>query len=154
MGNDMLKIYLDNCCYNRPFDDLTQEKINQEAEAVQKIIELSKNGKIIIVSSQFVKYEIDSIRVKEKRDKILNFYHCDEYHVLNNHISKLAKYYQTFNLKTFDSLHLAAAETNGADYLLTTDIDFIKYSKRFEHKVKLINPCDFIKEEFGNATES
>ncbi len=22
----MLKLYLDNCCYNRPFDDLTQEK--------------------------------------------------------------------------------------------------------------------------------
>ena len=23
----MLKLYLDNCCYSRPFDDLTQEKI-------------------------------------------------------------------------------------------------------------------------------
>lgn len=27
----MLKIYLDNCCFNRPFDDLTQEKINLES---------------------------------------------------------------------------------------------------------------------------
>ena len=149
-----IKIYLDNCCYNRPFDDLSQDKINQEAKAVQIIINLSKNGKIVIASSQFVKYEIDSIKVKEKRDKVLDFYHCDEYYVLNNRISKLAKYYQTFNLKTFDSLHLAAAETNGIDYLLTTDIDFIKYSLRFEHKVKVINPCDFIKEELGNATES
>ena len=26
----MLKIYLDNCCYNRPFDDLSQEKILEE----------------------------------------------------------------------------------------------------------------------------
>ena len=24
----MLKIYLDNCCYGRPFDDLSQEKNN------------------------------------------------------------------------------------------------------------------------------
>jgi hypothetical protein len=23
----MLRVYLDNCCYNRPFDDLTQKKI-------------------------------------------------------------------------------------------------------------------------------
>ena len=148
----MIKIYLDSCCYNRPFDDLTQEKITQEAEAVQTIIKLSKSGKVIIASSQFVKYEIENIRVKEKRDKVIDFYYCDEYHVLNNRISKLAKHYQTFNLKTFDSLHLATAETNGVDYLPTTDIDFIKYSLRFEHKVKVINPCDFIKEEFGNAT--
>ncbi len=29
----MLKLYLDNCCYNRPFDDLKQEKINLEARS-------------------------------------------------------------------------------------------------------------------------
>ena len=29
----MLKLYLDNCCYNRPFDDLRQEKINLEARS-------------------------------------------------------------------------------------------------------------------------
>ena len=148
----MLKIYLDNCCYGRPFDDLTQEKIKQEAESIRKIINLSKDNKLIIVSSQFVKYEIDNIKLKEKQAEILNFYYCDEYHVLTNRISKLAKYYQTFNLKTFDSLHLATAETNGVDYLLTTDVDFIKYSLRFEHNAKVINPYDFIKEEFGNAT--
>ena len=26
----MLKLYLDNCCYNRQFDNLKQEKINDE----------------------------------------------------------------------------------------------------------------------------
>lgn len=25
-------IYLDNCCYNRPFDDQTQERIHLESE--------------------------------------------------------------------------------------------------------------------------
>ena len=29
----MLKLYLDNCCYNRPFDDLRQEKIKLEARS-------------------------------------------------------------------------------------------------------------------------
>jgi hypothetical protein len=29
----MLKIYLDNCCYNRPFDDLSQEKVKDESTA-------------------------------------------------------------------------------------------------------------------------
>jgi hypothetical protein len=29
----MLKLYLDNCCYNRPFDDLSQKTIAEEAQA-------------------------------------------------------------------------------------------------------------------------
>ena len=32
-GELMLKIYLDNCCYSRIFDDLTQEKINLESRS-------------------------------------------------------------------------------------------------------------------------
>ena len=29
----MVKIYLDNCCFNRPFDDQTQIKIHLETQA-------------------------------------------------------------------------------------------------------------------------
>lgn len=32
-GEMVLKIYLDNCCYNRPFDDQSQIKIHLEAQA-------------------------------------------------------------------------------------------------------------------------
>lgn len=35
----MLKLYLDNCCYNRPFDNLEQEKINLEANAIEMYLE-------------------------------------------------------------------------------------------------------------------
>lgn len=35
----MLKLYLDNCCYSRPFDDLRQEKNNLEAQAIKIIID-------------------------------------------------------------------------------------------------------------------
>jgi len=150
----MIKVYLDSCCFCRPFDDLTQEKIQAEAEAVKTVINLSASGKIILASSEFVKYEIKQIRLDEKREKVLAFYCADEYYVLTDKIGRLAKYYQNFNLKTFNSLHLAAAEKNGVDYLLTTDIDFVNFSTRFTHNVKVTNPCDFIKEEFNNATQS
>jgi hypothetical protein len=29
-----MKIYLDNCCLNRPFDDLSQDRVYLEAEAI------------------------------------------------------------------------------------------------------------------------
>ena len=35
---DFVKIYLDNCCYNRPFDDQKQIKIQLETIAKIKII--------------------------------------------------------------------------------------------------------------------
>ena len=147
-----MKIYMDSCCFNRPFDDLTQSKIYEEAEAVKRVIELAKNGKITIISSQFVKYEIESIRLQDKRNNVLSFFHCDVYYTLTEHIADLARHYQTFNLKTFDSLHLATAEINEVDYLLSTDKDFIKFAERFSHKTKVINPCKFLEEEYNNAT--
>jgi len=35
MGEKKLKIYLDNCCYNRPFDEQSQDLIRLETEAIQ-----------------------------------------------------------------------------------------------------------------------
>ncbi len=32
-----MKIYLDNCCYNRPFDDQTQERIHLESEVLEPV---------------------------------------------------------------------------------------------------------------------
>jgi hypothetical protein len=41
-----MKIYLDTCCLNRPFDDQRQARIRLESEAVTLILEkiLRKNG--------------------------------------------------------------------------------------------------------------
>jgi predicted nucleic acid-binding protein len=148
----IIKIYLDTCCYNRPFDDLSREYVKSEAESVLKIIELSTQYKLQLVSSEFVKYEISQIKDSGKRNKILEIYNYDEFYVLTNQIESLAKYYRTFNLKTFDSLHLATAEVHNIDVLLTTDSDFIKYSERFYHKTKVLSPLSLILEEEDNAT--
>lgn len=40
----MIKIYLDNCCYNRPFDDRTNIKNYLEREAVLIIMQMAYNG--------------------------------------------------------------------------------------------------------------
>jgi len=36
-----MRVYLDNCCYNRPYDDQTQMRINLETQAklyIQQLI--------------------------------------------------------------------------------------------------------------------
>ena len=66
----MLKIYLDNCCYNRPFDDLTNEKNALEAKAMEVIISMSTNKEIKIYNSAIVEYELHSIAEGNKKTKL------------------------------------------------------------------------------------
>ena len=42
-----MRVYLDNCCYNRPYDDQTSTTISLETQAKLKIQELIKNQKIM-----------------------------------------------------------------------------------------------------------
>ena len=39
-----MRIYLDSCCYNRPFDDQTQERIHLESEAILTILNRGRTG--------------------------------------------------------------------------------------------------------------
>jgi hypothetical protein len=55
----MLKVYLDSCCFCRPFDEQRQERVRVETDAIREVINLSASGKIVIISSEFVKYEIN-----------------------------------------------------------------------------------------------
>jgi predicted nucleic acid-binding protein len=142
-----VRLYLDNCCYHRPFDDLTQERIAREADAVNLILSLSKKGTFNIVSSIFVDMEMNRTPSAVKRRKFLEIYRYDEYYKLDREIENAARLFQSYGLKLFDSLHLAVAETKQVDFLLTTDDDFIKQSTQFEHKTKVINPYNFIKGE-------
>ena len=70
----MLKLYLDNCCYSRPFDDLTQEKINLESQAIKVIIDKYCNNEFKIYTSDVLIFEINKIKDEIKRKKVLEVY--------------------------------------------------------------------------------
>lgn len=65
-----MKIYLDTNLWCRPYDDLDQERILEEAEAFNKISFLSYAGFLNIVTSDVVIAEISLISDLEKKDKV------------------------------------------------------------------------------------
>ena len=69
-----MKLYLDNCCYNRPFDDQTQDRIHIESEAVLAILKGCENGMFKIFSSPVLRMEIDKYSNEDKRGKVLALY--------------------------------------------------------------------------------
>ena len=53
----MLKIYFDSCIYNRPYDDQTQAKIQNETNAIMDIINAVEKNQYEVYSSLIVENE-------------------------------------------------------------------------------------------------
>jgi hypothetical protein len=56
-----MKIYLDVCCLNRPFDDQTQDRVHLEAEAILSIFRRLEKNDWTWISSSVVLYEVNQI---------------------------------------------------------------------------------------------
>lgn len=144
----MLKIYLDNCCYNRPFDDLTQEKISLEAKAIETILGKHIKKELEIHKSMAIDFEISKIRDSNKRRQVEDLYDAMNLKDIEytQKIKERAIDLKTYNIKDMDALHIAFAESINADYMITTDKLLINASKRAELKTKIVNPIEFIME--------
>jgi predicted nucleic acid-binding protein len=147
-----MKLYLDNCCYNRLFDDLSIERNRVESEAVLSIIKLAQQGFITIIGSDIVEMEIDANSNIDKKDKVSKVYKS----IISNKIDyddtilQRAKEIQTQNkyIRRKDSLHLASAEKEKVDVLLTTDDNLEKYAKDIlQENIKALNPLEYMMED-------
>ena len=144
----MLKLYLDNCCYSRPFDDLRQEKNNLEAQAIKVIIDKYCKDEFQIYTSDALVLEMNNIKDQIKRAKVLEVY--NKLNLTNIKFSEKIKQraieLRQYNIKDMDSLHLAFAESKNVDYFITTDRLLINASKRANLKIKVMNPIEFVME--------
>jgi predicted nucleic acid-binding protein len=145
-----LKIYLDNCCFNRPFDDQTQLRIRLEAEAKLYIQARILNGKYQLAWSYILDFENIQNPFEQRKETIRNwreiaYIDIDE----NDKIIKLAESIATAGIKPKDALHIACAVTAGCEYFITTDAKIL--NKSIEG-IKLIDPIGFIMlwEDTGN----
>jgi len=134
----MVKIYLDNCCLNRPFDDQTQVRIRLEAEAVLLILSYVEQGKWSWLGSDVLIDELEQTPDLEKRSRlqIVAEYAQDVIEINEPEIER-AKELQKLGFQGYDALHIACAENAKADILLTTDDRLLKLAKRFSRKLKV-----------------
>ena len=146
-----LKIYMDSCCFNRPFDDLSHDKTRLECEAVLTIISKCENGIWDIFESDVLNDEIDRITDAVKKQKVIELYSSASIYLeINDEIIGRAKELYEINIKPFDALHLASAEHGGADILLTTDKKFINRALQSNAKIRVANPAIWLTEVLYN----
>jgi len=143
-----LKIYLDNCCYNRPFDDQTQDRIHLESEAVLAVLKRRLQNKDIIIGSKVVELEIGNISNKEKKEKVLALYQIIDYSEQYTEaiLKRAQEILRTSNIRRLDALHVASAESAKADVMLTTDDKLEKACNRLGLRLRVVNPLKYIME--------
>ena len=150
-----MKIYLDVCCLNRPFDDQAQDRIRLETEAVYAILKNIELGRWKLLNSDIIFYEtekLSDITRKERINCILSL--CDRHVELNAGIIERAQEIQLLGIKSYDALHIASAEAAKANIFLTTDDQL--YKKAVQHKmdlyVRVENPLNWIIEVLHNES--
>lgn len=143
-----LKVYLDNCCYNRLLDDRSYSMIYYERNSVMLIIELVEKSEIQLIGSEMLIREINDTADVYKRSVLQMVYSlCDtEIRVDEKILSRAEEIRHTTNIKFKDSIHLACAEASKADVLLTTDKKFMNNCKRIKTYTRVMNPSEWLLE--------
>lgn len=141
-----LKVYLDNCCFNRPYDDQTQIRISLETQAKLYIQDLVRMGKIKLVTSYILWYENSQNPYETKRKAISEFMRknsvrhvdTDKAHVIKEKAEEIMR----TGIKMKDAYHVACAVYASCDCFLTTDDRLLKY---YTDEIKVLNPIDFVR---------
>ena len=137
------RLYLDNCSFNRPYDDQSLLKNYLEAEAktyIQKEI-LQKNFEL--AWSYIMDYEVSFNPFLDRKNQILKWKNIaiidiDE----SERIIERANEIMNKSIKPKDSLHLACAIEAECNYFITTDGKIL--NKAIE-KIIVIDPIDFVR---------
>ena len=139
-----MKIYLDNCSFNRPFDDQAQIRIRIEAEAKLYLQTLIDQGKLELVWSYILDYEnmanpyeFRQLVIKKWKKKATVNIHENE--SVLNYAEQLVKK----DLKAKDALHIASAIEAGCTYFITTDDKILNKNSTIK-SIEIISPVEML----------
>ena len=144
-----MRLYLDACCLNRLTDNQSQVRVREEADAVERILRLVRQGMAEWVSSLVLEVEIGrNPDPDRRRDVGALLAHANEVVVPRPAEAARAEFLVRLGFGAFDALHLACAESAAVDVFLTTDDGILRRSRRHEKvlRVKVENPISWYQE--------
>lgn len=137
-----MRIYLDNCCFNRPFDDQSHLAIRLEAEAKLAIQDLVILKELECVWSFVLSFENSRNPFQERQENIKKWIeNCAEMIEPSDTIKESAQNIEKKGLKSMDALHVASALVSKAEWFITTDRGILK---REIAGIIIGTPIDFI----------
>ena len=140
-----MRIYLDNCCFNRPFDDQNQARIRLEAEAKLCIQEGILQARFELAWSYMLDYENAANPFDERRSAIQLWRNHAVADIIEiPEILQKAEALWEKGLKSKDALHIACAIVAGCNYFITTDESILRKLRAFKD-ITVVDPTTFVR---------
>lgn len=122
-----MKVYLDACCLNRPFDDQSQPRVRLETEAVSLVLEKLYQREWDWLGSEVLLYEVGQNPNSENRQRVrLMALQAHQVIEITEKVLQRAEELEEVGFGTYAAIHLASAEHGKADVFLTTDDKLLK----------------------------
>ena len=144
-----MKIYLDACCLNRPFDDQSQPRVRLEAEAISLILGKLHKHEWNWIGSEILIYEIKQNPDLEIMQRVLSLSSLSDQVVeLTDKVLTRAEELENAGFDSYDAIHLASAEHANVDVFLTTDDQIVKVANRNRKLLAFLieNPVKWLEE--------
>ena len=144
-----MKVYLDACCLNRPFDDQRQPRIRLEAEAISLILQKLHQREWEWIGSEVLVYELEQTVDVERRERLLLLAGQSHQVVeITEKILNRAEKLEASGFDSYDAIHLASAEQANVDVFLTTDDNIQKVASRKKEVFSFVveNPVKWLEE--------
>ena len=145
-----MKIYLDLCVFNRPFDYQGQPRISIETQAFIVILEQIEKGIYDLIISDILIYENNKNPDFDRRRKISSYFKlAKEFIKINENDCGRAKFLKELGFDDIDALHIVLAEKSNVNYFITCDDKIVKIYKKNKKtiKVKIIRLLEFVNQE-------
>jgi len=134
---------LDNCAYNRPFDDQRDIIIHLETEAKLTIQQMIKDNEIKLIWSDVLDYENNDNPFEERREKISEWGTLASGQVMmSDAVIEKAREYMNVGLRQKDAAHIACAVCGKGDYFITVDRKILNKPIK---DITVIDPIDFLR---------
>ena len=141
-----MRIYLDVCSFNRPFDDQSQLRVRLEAEAKLRIQEEIRAREIELVWSYILDYENGKNPYAERKMRISGWSDYAQIDVQeSDQLLARAGTLHQLGVPKIDALHIACAVDAKFEYFITTD-DRILGCKDRVTEITIADPILFVKE--------
>jgi len=139
-----MRIYLDICCLNRPFDNQSSIRVKLETDAKLYVQLLIREKILELAWSYILDFENDANPFPERKYTIEKWKQLSTVDVVENNIilSKAATFVKQ-GIKSKEALHLACAIEAQCQYFLTTD-DLVQKKMKNTDEIKVCNPVEFI----------
>lgn len=138
-------IYLDTCCFNRPFDDQSQLLVKLQTEAKLYVQDAIRQGTLSLAWSAVMDLENAANPDIERREAISVWRTLAVVDIdTRPDVEVVAEEIAVLGIKPMDALHVASAIVAGATWLLTTDKALLR-KLNGDPRLRVIDPIDFIR---------